>query len=607
MFDPCSFSSPDKVKTNHVHIDWNIDFDKQVLKGFVDLSLQSLAAEQLSSVTLDTKDLNVTKVTCNNQELKFQLADKHQAFGEALKIQLSTPVNKQENFVLHVEYSTSTTASALQWLNSEQTLGKQQPYMFSQCQAIHARSILPCQDSPSDKFPYSAKVTVKSPLVVLMSAVEETEKREQTSSTNTYYYQQKVPIPSYLVAIVAGLLESKDIGPRTRVWSEKDMVEKSAYEFAETEKMICAGEAIVGPYVWGRYDLLVLPPTFPYGGMENPCLTFVTPTLLAGDRSLANVVAHEIAHSWTGNLVTNKTWEHFWLNEGHTVFLERKILGAFYGEQTRQFYSLGGLKALKDSVDFFGHDNQLTNLVPNLDGVDPDDSFSSVPYEKGYTLLFYLEQLLGGPSVFDPFLLSYINKFKYKSLTSGEWKEHLYSHFSNKKEVLDQVDWDAWFNKPGMPPVIPTYDDTLLMKSVVLSKKWGEAKDFDQFSSKDIEAMSSKQKIEFLAEMLLKEPISQQTYATMDKYYHFSKSGNSEIKFRWLQLGLRAHVSTAIIPAITMATEQGRMKFTRPLFRSLGAWNESRDQAISALMKNYNSMHSTTAGLVAKDLKVEKF
>jgi len=607
MSDPTSNSNAEQIVTNHVDINWVVDFGKKTLKGSATLSMETLV-DNVSSVTLDTRDLTINKVLSGSSNLEFSVGDKHEAFGSALTIKLPKSLNKQEKLSLQVNYETSDQASALQWLKPEQTAGKQHPYMFSQCQAIHCRSILPCQDTPSNKFPYSAKVTVKSPLVVLMSAVEVKEKREQGETKCTYFFEQKVPIPSYLLAIVAAFLESREIGPRTRVWSESAFVEKAAKEFSETEQMIAAGEKIVGPYVWGRYDLLVLPPSFPYGGMENPCLTFVTPTLLAGDKSLANVVAHEIAHSWTGNLVTNKSWEDFWLNEGHTVFLERKILGSFYGEQTRQFYCLGGLKALKDAVEHFGPENPLTNLVPKLNGIDPDDAFSSVPYEKGSTLLNYLEGLLGGADVFEPFLKSYIDNFKYKSLTTADWKEYLYKYFHEKVEILDSVDWNAWFNEPGMPPVIPKYDDTLLMRSVQLSNRWCEEKDTSGFSSKDMDGLSSKQKIEFLGELLLKEsPLEPSKYKAMDSCYHFSKSGNSEIKFRWLMLGLKSHVKEAIAPAIGMVSEQGRMKFTRPLYRSLGAWDASRNLAISNLMKNHSSMHPTTASLVAKDLKVEKF
>lgn len=315
-----------------------------------------------------------------------------------MEISLPIALSKNQEVVIEISFETSPKSSALQWLTPEQTSGKEHPYLFSQCQAIHCRAILPCQDTPSVKLTYSAEVSVPKELVALMSAIRDGEAPDpEDPSRKIYRFSQKVPIPCYLIALVVGALESRQIGPRTLVWSEKEQVEKSAYEFSETESMLKIAEDLGGPYVWGQYDLLVLPPSFPYGGMENPCLTFVTPTLLAGDKSLSNVIAHEISHSWTGNLVTNKTWDHFWLNEGHTVYLERHICGRLFGEKFRHFHALGGWGELQNSIKTFGDTHPFTKLVVDLTNVDPDVAYSSVPYEKGFALLFYLEQLLGGP------------------------------------------------------------------------------------------------------------------------------------------------------------------------------------------------------------------
>jgi leukotriene-A4 hydrolase len=283
------------------------------------------------------------------------------------------------------------------WLTKEQTSMKKQPYVFSQCQSIFARSLLPCQDTPSTRMSYSAQVTAIKEVEVLMSAV----KGESTAVSDTHRvhkFEQKIAIPSYLIAIVAGAIENKRIGPRSVVWAEKDLLETAAFDFADTEKMLQVGENLFGEYVWGVYDILVLPPSFPFGGMENPCLTFVTPTLLTGDKSMANVIAHEICHSWFGNLVCTRTFEYFWLNEGFTVFAERKILGALHGEKFRQFCHIGGITSLTEDVKSYGMDHPLTKLVPNLDLCSPEDSFSRVPYDKGSTFLYYLEEKVGGAS-----------------------------------------------------------------------------------------------------------------------------------------------------------------------------------------------------------------
>uniref|UniRef100_A0A8B9NJ06 Leukotriene A4 hydrolase n=1 Tax=Accipiter nisus TaxID=211598 RepID=A0A8B9NJ06_9AVES len=347
---------------------------------------------------------------------------------------------------------------------------------------------------------------------------------------------------------------NRKIGPRTLVWAEKELVDKSAYEFAEAEAMLKTAEDLSGPYVWGQYDLLVLPPSFPYGGMENPCLTFVTPTLLAGDRSLSNVIAHEISHSWTGNLVTNKTWEHFWLNEGHTVYLERRIGGQLFGEQFRHFQALGGWRELQNTINTLGDKNPVTNLVPNLSEIDPDVAYSSVPYEKGFALLFYLEQLLGGPDVFIGFLKAYIQQFAYKSIVTEDWKKFLYSYFKDKVDVLDKVDWNSWFHAPGMPPA----------------------------------------------------PLPVSHVQRMQQVYDFNAINNSEIRFRWLRLCIKSKWEEAIPLALKMATDQGRLKFTRPLFRDLYGFDKCRDLAVKTFLEHRASMHPVTSMLVGKDLKQDQ-
>uniref|UniRef100_A0A183GNY4 Peptidase_M1 domain-containing protein n=1 Tax=Heligmosomoides polygyrus TaxID=6339 RepID=A0A183GNY4_HELPZ len=281
--------------------------------------------------------------------------------------------------------------------------------LFSQCQAIHARSIMPCMDTPSVKSSYDAEITVPTGMVCLMSAIGKDTKK--SGEADIYTFHQPVTIPSYLLAIVVGHIERRDISARCAVWCEPSIVDSAKWEFESTEKILQTAEKLAGPYRWGRYDLVVLPPTFPFGGMENPCLTFVTPTLLAGDRSLVNVVAHEIAHSWTGNLVSTASWEHFWLNEGFTVFLERKIIGRLEGELERQFESECGYdECLTSAVKTFGEAHEFTKLIPKLNGIDPDDAFSSVPYEKGSALLLTIEQLIGDSDRFEQFLRTYIDK-----------------------------------------------------------------------------------------------------------------------------------------------------------------------------------------------------
>ncbi|CAN9508361.1 unnamed protein product [Ophioblennius macclurei] len=606
MSDPCSSSSISRCVTRHLNLQLSVDFERHVLRGKVALTVEALQ-DRLTELTLDTRDLTIVSVLANGQPARFSLGAKHSFKGAPLDITLPFDLSRGQHAIVEVTYETSPSATALQWLTPQQTAGKNHPYLFSQCQAHHCRSMVPCQDSPAIKHTYYAQVSVPKDLVAVMSAMRDGQEADpQDSGRIVYRFRQPVPMPSYLIAIVVGALESREIGPRSRVWSEKEYVDKAAFEFSETESMLKTAEDLAGPYVWGQYDILVLPPSFPYGGMENPCLTFATPTLLAGDKSLSNVIAHEISHSWTGNLVTNKTWEHFWLNEGHTVYLERMIGRSLESEQFRQFKAMGGWKDLQDSVNTFGANNPLTNLVPSLNEVDPDDAFSSVPYEKGFALLYHLEELMGGPEVFMGFVKSYIQMFAYGSVTSEEWKNYLFTYFKDKVDILNKVDWNAWMFTPGMPPVKPQYDTTLADACIALSQKWIKAKDKDLngFKESDVKALSSHQLIEFLSLLLQEEPLPLTHVKKMQEVYNLNSFMNAEIRFRWLRLCVRSKWEEAVPKALGMATEQGRMKFTRPLFREVYNFDKYRDEALQVFTANQSGMHPVTAGLVSKDLKV---
>jgi leukotriene-A4 hydrolase len=298
-----------------------------------------------------------------------------------------------------IELSTTDECTALQWMTPAQTSNKKHPYMFSQCQAIHARSIYPCQDTPDVKSTFD--FNIRSPLPVLASGLPTGSKEFQhgqadAPGTLLYTFKQDIPIPSYLFAIASGDLATASIGPRSIVATGPEELQSCQWEFEEDmESYLKTAEKIVYDYAWTTYNVLVLPASFPYGGMENPIFTFATPTLISGDRQNVDVIAHELAHSWSGNLVSNASWEHFWLNEGWTVYLERRIQGAIHGEAFRHFSAIIGWKALRDSIERYGEDHEFTKLIVDLKGKDPDDAFSSIPYEKGFTFLFHLENLIG--------------------------------------------------------------------------------------------------------------------------------------------------------------------------------------------------------------------
>ncbi|KAK3835486.1 MAG: peptidase family M1-domain-containing protein [Linnemannia gamsii] len=610
-YDPTSQSNVDELKTNHIHLDLTVDFTTKTLTGFVELELEAIV-DNVSKVILDTSYIDIRSVSSNGKALQFNLAKRHEKYGSALTIEFGTALSKGKKTKVTVGYATTQDCTACQWLEPSQTVGKQHPYLFTQCQAIHARSLLPCQDSPSIKLTYSASIT--TPLRAVMSAVSVGESKHAAGDKTTFKFEQKQRIPSYLIALAVGNLEGREIGPRSTVWTEPEVLEAAAWEFVDTENFIKTGEALLTPYDWGRYDLLVLPASFPYGGMENPCLTFVTPSLLAGDRSLVDVVAHEISHSWMGNLVTTENWEHFWLNEGFTVFVERKILGRMKGKEHSEFSAILGHKSLQESVDHYGQDHPFTALRPCLRGEDPDDSFSRVPYEKGFNLLYYLEKHLGGPEVFEPYLRAHVQEFAGRSINTDDWKAFLYSFMEKtfgqeKVELLNKVGWEAWLAGTGMPPVDNKFDDTLAKACTCLCKKWGDSRHTTPvtgFAASDIKDFSSTQKVVFLELVSELDPLPHGHLDTMDQLYELTNARNSEIRLRWHLLCLKADYEKIYPEVVSFASSMGRMKFCRPLLRSLYKAKNGAELARETFIQHRTFFHPIAATMIAKDLGLAK-
>lgn len=391
--DPNTLSNYNAWRCHHVKAELAIDFDSKTVAGTVALDLKKLH-DGVNEIVLDTSFLEVSEVQVNGTKAEFSLASSRvEPYGTPLTIKL--PSGTPGDVTVQIATSTTKECTALQWLTAAQTPNKKHPYMFSQCQAIHARSLFPCQDTPDVKATYEFVIT--SPLPVLASGRPEgTTDSTAKVGQKTYVFKQPLAIPSYLFAIASGDIAAAEIGPRSTVYTGPDELAACKWEFEEDmENFIKIAESVVFEYPWGPYNVLVLPNSFPYGGMENPQTSYVTPTLISGDRQNVDVVAHELAHSWSGNLVSNASWEHFWLNEGWTVYLERRIVAALHGEAHRDFEAIIGWKALTDSIEHFGEDHEFTKMIPDLKGKDPDDAFSSVPYEKGFTFLYLLEKMIG--------------------------------------------------------------------------------------------------------------------------------------------------------------------------------------------------------------------
>lgn len=454
--DVSSYSNFDKIRQDKIKIEARIDFKEKKFTGRVDISF-TILDHQETRIILDSHSLEIYSVRekSSGKEMKWSLYDENadkKALGTPLVILLDD--NSKDNVEISIEYSAGESSAAIQWLTPEQTLNKKHPFMFAQCEAILARSLLPCQDSPSVKVTVEAKLIADNPLVALFAGVE-VGKSLIGNNLTAYEYVQNIPIPTYLIALACGELEYGKLSERCGVWTEIGLRDKAVWEFENTEQYLKTAEEYLTPYVWGIYNILVLPFSFPYGGMENPCLTFVTPALLAGDRSMTNVIAHEIAHSWTGNLVTNKDWVNFWMNEGFTMFMERKIIELMYGEDMALLDANVGKGELKYAIELFGVDHTFTSLNPELENIDPDDAFSVVPYEKGYTFIYYLETLVGKEN-FRKILQAYILKYSLKSISHEEFRETFEENvkliYADKaEEILHKVEWDKWIKTRGYP------------------------------------------------------------------------------------------------------------------------------------------------------------
>eukprot|EP00055_Hartaetosiga_balthica_P000176 m.135878 g.135878 ORF g.135878 m.135878 type:complete len:615 (-) comp10274_c0_seq1:190-2034(-) len=601
--DPSSAALNDAVCT-HFSLDVSVDFFKHQISGKVTHTVH-IRGDDVRVLHLDNRGCDIDNAVFVETGEKLEVVQKPTALGSDVSVYLPSGIENGSEVKVQLEFSTDKDATAVQWLDTEQTQDKTHAFMFSQCQAIHARSLVPCQDTPAHKCTYDARVRVEEGVTVLMSAEgvsDEVENVEDEAPIKFHSFQfvQKIAIPSYLLAIVAGHITSRDLSNRCRVWSEHAVIEKSAYEFEEVESLLQCAEGLLGEYEWGRYDMVVLPPSFPYGGMENPMLTFLTPTLLAGDRSLVNVVAHEIIHSWTGNMVTSASWEHFWLNEGFTVFCERKVAQRMEGNPARHLGLIEGHQHLQEYVTRMGNDHDYTKLCPSFDGtVDPDDVFSIVPYEKGSLFLVYIETLVGEKDM-EEFLKAYVLKFRHKSITTDDFREFLNEFFASKKDSLSAIDWDMWLHAPGMPSVDVKFDNTLMKEVDVVSKELLNI-DTDWENASWHYTLNCMQECVLYDALLAGDGVSPQVAKFLAKHRIVE---NREITFRVLQLCLKAGLNDVNDEVIAFLASQGRMKFVRPLYRSFAAVPGNTSLAQEVFAKYRNFYHNIASAMIAKDLGV---
>ncbi|WP_443748718.1 M1 family metallopeptidase [Asticcacaulis solisilvae] len=561
--DDHSYARPQEVRVRNVDLDLTADFQARQLKGTATLKLESKA--NAKQVVLDVKDLGIEKVTDpSGAPLKYALGKVDAMMGQPLTVEL--PQGAQ---TIVVHYHTQKGGTALQWLDPQQTAGKRKPFLFSQGEEINTRTWIPTQDSPAIRQTYSARITVPSDLVAVMSAKRLTPDGEAVpghASQRTFRFQMDQPVAPYLIALAIGDIGFKEEGKTTGVYAEKAVLDKAAYEFADMEQMLDAAGKLYGPYKWGRYDVLVLPPSFPYGGMENPTLTFATPTVLAGDRSLVSLVAHELAHSWSGNLVTNATWEDFWLNEGFTVYFENRIMEQVYGKDRADMLKVLGYNDLLTDMKQLKADGhpEFTELHPDLKGVDPDDYFTTVPYEKGAAFLRMLEAHFGRKKL-DAYLKGYFSRYAFQSMTTEAFLADLRQHLlHNDGDLEKDLKIHDWIYGQGLPDnmVVPT--SPLLDQVTAQITAFGNGADPKALEVKDY---GYPQWVYLLSHM--PDTLTVDRMAALDATFDFTHSHNSEIEFAWLMLAVQHHYTPALPGLRDFLTSQGRGKFCTPLYRAL--------------------------------------
>lgn len=570
-----SFSRPEEARV--VHLDWNasVDFESKIIRGVATYTVD--CAEDAERIVFDTHGLEVGAVQVDGEAVVFDLGREQPFLGQPLSI----PVQPSSREVT-IWYTTAPDAGALLWVDGES------PFLFTQSQAILARTWIPCQDSPGIRFTYRASVQVPTNLMALMSATNPTEK----SPNGSYTFEMAQPIPSYLMALAVGDVEFREVGAHTGVYATPELIEAAAYEFAEMEDLLVAAEGLYGPYAWERYDLLVLPPAFPFGGMENPRLTFATPTILAGDRSLVSLVAHELAHSWSGNLVTNATWDDFWLNEGFTVYFEQRIMEAVYGRDISEMLATLSHQGLVDEVDAILDLNpDDTHLKLHLKDRNPDDGMTAIAYDKGYFFLRLLEQTVGREA-WDGFLRAYFARHAFTVMDTDAFITYLKRELLTTPELLEAVNLEAWIFGAGLPENCPAVRSERIERVDALLAEWVNGA--TPTEALPWENWVYQERYRFLSNLPDETPAAR--LAELDARWNITGTGNNEVLFAWLEQGVRSQYTPCYDRLRSFLEVVGRRKFLTPLYRALeetGQGDLARS-IYSSARPNYHSVATAT-------------
>jgi aminopeptidase N len=603
-FDTHSYANTDEVRTKHLHLDLDVNFDRKTIYGVARHEMENFGAD---TAIFDIKGLEIQKITLGKEketETDFMIGqwDKDSILGQPLLVTI-TPETKYIN----IYYQTTEKTEALDWLSPELTAGKKHPYMYTQGQAILTRSWIPVQDSPVNRITYSAKVKVPKDLMPVMSAENPTKRNEE----GRYNFTMKQPIPCYLIALAVGNLEYKKLGPNSGVYSEPEMINACTYEFADLQRMVNTAERLYGKYLWEQYDLIVLPYSFPFGGMENPRLTFVNPTLLAGDRSLVSVVAHELAHSWSGNLVTNATWNDFWLNEGFTVYFENRIMEQLYGKEISDMLMLIETHELEIEMDDLlkSKHPEDTKLKLTLAGRNPDDGMTQIAYVKGALFLKTIEQTVGRKK-FDTFLISYFKEFAFKTITTEGFVEYL------NKQLLDpnsiKFNTNEWIYEEGLPKNCVEIRSARFEQIQLLSDRFAAGEDIFKKKIKYVKVKGRRKKKKVVEQLTRDQYITQEwqefirrlpknigieRMKYLDDNINFKDWGNTEIMTEWYVLGIENGYEDLKPSIEKFLMKIGRRKYLMPIYKALAKKKADKEWAkkvFKSAEKNYHYVSRST-------------
>lgn len=602
--DSHSYSNVDQIRTKHLDLELDVNFENKTIYGVARHTMERLT--ETDTAIFDINGPEIQKVTLgtgkNEKETDFIIGPKKAFIGQPLSVKI-----QPDTKVINIYYKTTDDAGALDWLDPQLTEGKKHPYLYTQGEAVLTRTWIPVQGTPSNRITYSADVTVPKELMALMSA----DNPKVKSPTGKYHFEMKQPIPAYLIALAVGNLEYRSLGKNCGVYTEPELIDECVWEFTDLPKMISAAESLYGPYKWGQYDLIVLPYSFPFGGMENPKLTFANPTLIAGDRSAVSVVAHELAHSWSGNLVTNATWEDFWLNEGFTVYFENRIMEKLYGKETADMLALIEFQELEKEVHQFMKDGKAedTHLKLQLDDRDPDDGMTSIAYVKGAFFLKTLEKTVGRKR-FDKFLKSYFNHFQFQAVTSEQFEEYLNKNLLEPNKI--EFNTDEWIYGSDIPKNCVKLVSPRFQKVQALADLFAQGEDIfkapprkkgkkrEPALTRDVYTPQEWQV--FIRQ--LPEKMDPARLKVIDEKLDFKDWGNAEVATEWYVLGIRSGY-TEIRPQIRQfLLKVGRRKFLDPLYRTLAETPDNKKWAIDVYKEARSHYHPVSINTIDKILGV---